>query len=310
MDQERAIKDLAAGLTAILGPEAIRKQEPLAPHTVWRIGGPADLLVVARSVEALRQAVGLAWEHQVPCRVLGGGSNVLVGDAGVRGLVVLNRARAIDIKGTCVKTESGAMLATVARQCVSRGLAGLEWAAGIPGTLGGAVSGNAGAWGSDIASKLVRASVLEHGGVVSVWPAERFEFGYRASKLKREAAAGQQMVVVLAIELGLQVGERAALEAHMADLAARRKASQPRGASCGSVFKNPPGDYAGRLIDAAGLKGRQVGGAQISPHHANFIVNVGQARAHDVQALIELAQETVQARFGVELELEIETLGE
>jgi UDP-N-acetylmuramate dehydrogenase len=314
----RAPSRLAGGLAAALGPGAVQANQPLARYTALRIGGPAEILVVADSIKALQQAVTLAWQHQVPCRVLGGGSNVLVSDAGTRGLVVVNRARRVafsffreqgtQTEGLCVKAESGASFSTVARQCVARGLAGLEWAASIPGTVGGAVVGNAGAWGGDVASTLMRALVLGPDGGVEEWPVERFEYGYRTSSLKQAHQVPNS--VVLEAEFALRSGDREALEAWVTGMVARRKASQPPGASCGSVFKNPPGDFAGRLIEAAGLKGRRVGGAEISTVHANFIVNQGGGKAADVKALIDLARRAVQEEFGVELELEIELVGE
>ncbi len=306
-----ALRCLADDLRAALGPAAVGERRPLARHTTLRIGGPADLLAVARTAEALRQAVTLAWQHQVPCLVLGSGSNVLVSDAGVRGLVVLNRARAVSFSGARLRAESGAALAAVARRCVARGLAGLEWAVGIPGTVGGAVVGNAGAWGGEIASVLVQAAVLEPGGILAEWPVERFGYGYRTSVIKRQGARGKgPEAVILAADLALRPDDRARLKARVAEILARRKAGQPPGASCGSVFKNPPGDYAGRLIEAAGLKGQRSGAAEISPVHANFIVNHGGATAADVKALIDLARRKIEAQFGVELELEIELLGE
>jgi UDP-N-acetylmuramate dehydrogenase len=252
----------------------------------------------------------LAWEHEAPFQVLGGGSNVLISDAGLQGLVVHNRARAIHLTDAGVNAESGAALSTVARQCVARGLAGLEWAISIPGSVGGAVVGNAGAWGSDVASTMVQAEVLEPGGRVAKWSADQFEYGYRTSILKQQGASSQQAAIVLNAQFALEKGDRQALQARLADITARRKASQPPGATCGSVFKNPPGDYAGRLIEAAGLKGRSSGGAEISPVHANFIVNRGDATAADVKALIELARQRVRAQFGITLELEIELLGD
>jgi len=298
---------LADRLKKALGPAAVRTAEPMAHHTTLRAGGPVDLLAIALGGEALRQAVGLAWAHGVPCQVLGSGSNVLVGDAGIRGLVVLNRARVMHVTRTRARAESGAAFAALARRCVSRGLAGLEWASGIPGTVGGAVFGNAGAWGSDVASTLVQATILEPDGSATVWPAGQFEYGYRTSILKRSAA---RSVVVLEAEFVVHRGDKEALQARVAEISARRRASQPRGPSCGSVFRNPPGNYAGRLIEAAGLKGRESGRAQISPGHANFIVNLGGATAADIKALIDLARQTVQEQFGVELELEVEMLGE
>ncbi len=306
-------------MVASLGPDAVRRDQPLARHTSLRIGGPADLLAVAETAQALRQAVALACRYHVPFRVLGSGANLLVSDAGVRGLVILNRARAITFHppednasggNPGVRAESGASLSTVARQCVRRGLAGLTWAATIPGTVGGALVGNAGAWGGDVASTLVSASVLERGETVVEWPVERFEYTYRSSILKQQAMPGLLLPVVLEAHFALQRGDRGALETQVADMVARRKASQPSGATCGSVFKNPRGDYAGRLIEAAGLKGTYRGDAEISPVHANFIINHGGATAADVYALITLARQRVQARTGIALELEIQLVGD
>jgi UDP-N-acetylmuramate dehydrogenase len=317
---------LADALHGALGANAIGLSQPLARYTTLRVGGRADLVVVAKSVDALHKAVLGAWESGVQCRVLGAGSNVLVGDAGIGGLVVLNRTRAITFCNSAVRAESGVILSTLARQCVARGLAGLEWAVGIPGTVGGAVIGNAGAWGGNIALRLMRASILESDGTVHWWPVDRLQYGYRTSILKRQQATpvlpalevsrareselSKKRPAVLEAEFSLLRGERKALEARVAELTARRRASQPPGASCGSVFKNPPSDYAGRLIEAAGLKGQRHGGAQISTVHSNFIITDGTATAADVKALIDLAAQTVQAQFGTKLELEIELIGD
>jgi UDP-N-acetylmuramate dehydrogenase len=317
---------LAKALQAMLGSGAVGANQPLAPYTALRVGGPADLLIKVESIDMLRQAVTTAWQYRVPCRVFGGGSNVLVSDAGVRGLVVLNRARAITFPisrehgesggGASVRAESGASLSTVARQCVGRGLAGLEWAAGIPGTVGGAIIGNAGAWGGDVASTLICATVLELSGEEARWVVERFQYGYRTSILKRQTASDEQQVrdarsaVVLDADFAVQKAGRELLEKRVADITARRRASQPPGATCGSVFRNPAGDYAGRLIETAGLKGTRHGAAEISPVHANFVVNHGGATAADVKALVDLAQTRVSTEFGIALELEIELLGD
>jgi UDP-N-acetylmuramate dehydrogenase len=266
-----------------------------------------------RDIGALRRCAELAWQHEVPCRILGAGSNVLVSDAGLRGLVVLNRANKVVFGNGEVWAESGASLSTLAQRCVSRGLAGLQWAAGIPGTVGGAVVGNAGAWGGDVASALVDARVLQTDGQAATWTVERMEYGYRSSALKRANIGRTQAeprAVVLEARFRLQSGDRERLRKQMAEITERRKATQPRGATCGSVFRNPPGDYAGRLIEAAGLKGASHGGAIISTVHANFFINQGSATAGDVKALIDLARQSVEAQTGVRLELEIELLGE
>lgn len=310
------MNDLEQALRAELGAAAVQSQQPLARYTSLRIGGPADLLVTADSLEAVRKSVALARQYGAPWRVLGGGCNILVSDAGVRGLVILNRARGVSFgpepQGHRVWAESGAILASLARQCIERGWAGLEWAVGIPGTVGGAVVGNAGAWGSDMAAVLVAATVLEPDGSESRWEVERFDYQYRSSAIQRarQASHSVQEVVVLQVELNLRAGDRAQLETRAAEITARRQASQPVGASCGSVFKNPPGDYAGRLIEAAGLKGCRIGGAQISMQHANFILNQAHATARDVLALVNTAREQVANQFAVNLELEIELVGD
>jgi UDP-N-acetylmuramate dehydrogenase len=308
-------QEVLASWQARLGPSAVHVREPLAPYTTLRVGGRADLLVVADDTEVLREAVTLAWEHNIPCRVLGAGSNVLVSDRGIRGLVVINRAKAMAFSGKGVRAESGASFSTLAQRCVTRGLAGLEWAAGIPGTVGGAVVGNAGAWGSDVASTLASAQVLQSDGTVASWDVERLAYGYRHSSLKGKAAprgAGGSVrrPVVLEATFRLQPGDRHALRARVVEIAARRRGTQPSGASCGSVFRNPPGDHAGRLIEAAGLKSEHRGNAIISGVHANFIVNLGGASASDVMGLIELARQKVKEQFGILLELEIELVGQ
>ncbi len=285
------------------------KGEPLARYTSARIGGPADWLVIVERIEDLIKAVKSAQAQGLAWRVLGSGSNLLVADAGVRGLVIINKARGVVFKdGGYVYAESGANLSSLARNCILRGLAGLEWAVSVPGTVGGAVVGNAGAHGGDMAGNLARATMLERDGTVSEWTVKQFEYGYRDSVLKRMSP--QARPVILAAEFALAFDDPIKLSTRADEFVARRKATQPPGASIGSMFKNPPGDYAGRLIDAAGLKGAQVGGAQISPVHANFFVNTGAAAATDVKRLIDMARERVQERFGVVLELEIELVGE
>ena len=292
------------GLAAALGPSVLR-DEPLARYTAMRIGGPADLLLVCETTAAVVRAVRLARRYGVPWRVLGGGCNVLVADEGLRGLVIVNRAARVEFAGTEARAEAGALLAAVARATVERGLAGLEWAAGLPGTVGGAVVGNAGAFGGDIAGVLRRASVLMPDGAVVEQPNEWFAFRYRGSRVKEEAGR----YVVLEAVFGLTEGSRETLAARAAEILEWRRTRHPSGATMGSTFKNPPGSHAGYLIEQAGLRGRRVGGAQIAELHGNFFLNVGGATAADVLSLIALARDEVRRRFGVELELEIEPLG-
>jgi UDP-N-acetylmuramate dehydrogenase len=296
-----------ADLRAALG-EQVQENALLAPYTSARIGGPADVLVTARSADELARAAQFCWQHGLPFHLLGAGSNLLVSDKGVRGVVLLNKARGVEfVEGAepRVWAESGVIFSNLARRAAAQGLAGLEWAATVPGTVGGAVYGNAGAFGGDVAHDLLRADVLMPAGR-AWWPVEHMEYSYRTSVLKR----GGAQAVILAAEFKLKNGRREDIQTTIDQLNARRKSTQPPGASMGSMFKNPPGDYAGRLIEAAGLKGTRVGNAEISPVHGNFFLNTGETRAEDVKALIELAQKIVFEKVGVNLELEVELLGE
>ena len=304
------LDSLHAALVAELGPASARRDEQLTRYTSLRIGGKADLLLVAEDIESLRTVLDLAWQHGIPCRVLGRASNVLVSDGGIRGLVIINRARAIKFLPNAVTAESGASFSALARQSIAQGLAGLEWAIGIPGSVGGAVVGNAGAWGGDVASTLLQASLYVPPGEVVEWTAERFQYAYRSSVLKHPSMPDEQRATVLSASFELRSAELERLQEKVKQTAARRAASQPSGSTCGSIFKNPPGDYAGRLIEAAGLKGHRVGDAEISPVHANFVVNHGSASAAEVMSLIELARNTVDAEFGILLETEIELIGQ
>ncbi len=299
-------------LAAALGPRACR-DEPLSAYTAMRVGGPADLLIVCESVDEIVRAVGLAREHGVPWMLLGGGCNVLVADAGVRGLVIVNKAAEVEFTGERVRAEAGASLSSLARETVERGLAGLEWAAGLPGTVGGAVVGNAGAFDGDIAGVLSSATVLEPDGTITERPNEWFEFGYRESRIKRAGEQGSKGAgghVVLTAKFGLQAGDPQALAARAAEILEWRRTKHPSGATMGSTFKNPPGSHAGYLIEQAGLRGYRIGGAQISELHGNFFMNTGGATAADVLALIEYARSQVLRQFGIDLELEIELIGD
>jgi len=296
-------------LRSTLG-DRLQENAPLSGYTSARIGGPADALLLVRSADDLAQVAQLLWEKEVPFLLLGGGSNVLVSDRGVRGAVIINRARKVTVDAQseppCITAESGATLNDLARRAVRSGLSGMEWAATVPGSLGGAVYGNAGAFDGDIAASLVSTELIHRQAGRQTWPAERLEYNYRTSLLKRQHLP----VVILSAKLVLEHGDKAAIQARMDLFSDQRRLTQPPGASLGSMFKNPPGDFAGRLIEAAGLKGQRVGNAEISPVHANFFINHGQTRAADIQALIELAQRTVFEKYGVKLELEIELIGE
>lgn len=297
----------------MLGPQ-VRRNEPLAGYTSMRVGGPADLLLVCENVAEVRQAIAVADACGLPWLVLGSGCNVLVADRGIRGLVIVYRASGVAfsedhlVSRPWVRAEAGAQIALVARAAIARGLAGLEWATGLPGTVGGAVVGNAGAFGGDVAGTLLSAQLLEADGSVVERPVEWFAFDYRTSCLKRQPV-GQRRTVLLAASFNLQPGNPAALEQRAAEILEWRQTRHPSGATMGSTFKNPPGTHAGYLIEQAGLRGYRIGGAQISEKHGNFFMNVGHATAADVLALIEHARNEVLRQFGVELELEIELLG-
>jgi UDP-N-acetylmuramate dehydrogenase len=305
--------------------QRLRQSEPLAAHTTLRVGGPADLWLTANTLDELIDAVALASQHEMSVFLLGSGANMLVSDRGVRGLVLQNRCQQVKLprngaKGEVgdpphVLVESGVILPSLSHRLAHQGLSGLEWAVGVPGTIGGAVVNNAGAYGSSMADCLVRAELYSPAECRREWHLVNwFEYEYRSSRLKRFGAEGARErgggFVVLQAELALSRKSPGKIENQMAAFNARRRASQPTGASIGSMFKNPPGDYAGRLIEAAGLKGKQVGGAQISPVHANFFINLGEARATDFSALIDIARQTVKERFDIELELEIEKIGD
>lgn len=289
--------------------QRLLEHEPLARYTAARLGGPADWLYVARESSAeLATVVRAGWAAGLPVRVLGGGANVLVSDQGFRGLVVINDVATVEFgDDSRVTASSGAGLASLGRRCQMRGLSGLEWAASVPGTVGGAVVNNAGAHGSDMSANLLAATVLERDGREVTYTLAELACGYRTSALKARA---DRSFVVLRASLRLMPDDPAVIQARIDEFIAYRKRTQPPGASLGSIFKNPPGDYAGRLIEAAGLKGWQLGGAQVSPVHGNFIVNTGGATAADYARLIEMVSEAVLAASGVRLELEIERVGE
>ena len=293
--------------------DRLSRSVSLARYTAARIGGAADWLLVVNTAEQLSDAAYRLWGMDIPFMVLGGGSNILVSDFGVRQWVILNKARQIDFdldqEPPMVMAESGANFGLMARQCAQRGLSGLEWAAGIPGTVGGAVFGNAGAHGFDMADSIDMAKILHRTRqdvVQENWHSGNLKFEYRSSELKRQPGE----MVILAAQFKLQRGDPQKIQAQMDDYSTYRRSTQPPGASMGSMFKNPVGDYAGRLIEAAGLKGTRIGGAEISPVHANFFINDESATASDVYELIRLAQEKVLSEFGVALELEIELIGE
>ncbi len=306
--------------------ERMKENVFLARYTSARVGGKADIFISVESADELADTVSCLWDLKTPFLILGGGSNVLVSDAGVREVVVHNQARSVcffaakNPPSVCV--ESGANFGVVARQAANRGLSGLEWAAGIPGTIGGAVVGNAGAHGKEMSTNLLVAEILHPENLDSSrsvetagsgnqyrrehWSVEQLAYDYRTSILKRKF----NRAVVLSAELRLEHSSPQVVKAKIDEFVVYRRRTQPPGASMGSMFKNPSGDYAGRLIEATGLKGKKIGQAEISQLHANFFINHGGATAKDIWQLIQLARDAVKRKFGITLELEIELIGE
>jgi UDP-N-acetylmuramate dehydrogenase len=296
-------------LRTIFG-DRMQENVPLSGYTAARIGGPADVLAFIHSADELMQATGKLWEMEVPFTLLGSGSNVLASDRGVRGVVIINRSRLLkfnsQVETPSLYAESGVSPHDIAQRAARLGLAGFEWAVSIPGSLGGAVYGNAGAFGGEMAQNVTAVVVYHRQYGRQTWPVEKMEYGYRTSLLKREHLP----IVILSADLVLSHAPQADIQGKMEQFSARRRATQPPGASMGSMFKNPPGDKAGRLMEAAGLKGICIGNATISTQHANFFINNGQTKAADMRALIELAQKDVLNKFGIHLELEVELIGE
>ncbi len=284
----------------------VRRDEPMSRHVLFRIGGPADLLVIPKSPEELHSGIGALFEEGCRPVILGNGSNVLIGDRGIRGVVVkigkgLSRVR---IKDAIVSAQAGVGLPALALRTARRGLAGLEFAAGIPGSVGGAVVMNAGAFGHSMADVLAQVHLLTPDGPASVGP-EAMALAYRST------AAQAQPWVVASVTLALRPDSPALAQARLERWLERRSKTQPIGRMCaGCFFRNPPGGHAGRLLEAVGAKGLSVGGARVSEIHANFIVNEGGATAADVLALAAQVRARVQERFGVTLESEVKMLGE
>jgi UDP-N-acetylmuramate dehydrogenase len=289
---------------------AQQREVRLAAYTSLRVGGPADWFVLARSAQELASALRFAREHGLPIRVIGGGSNLLVADEGVDGLVVkaaFARATVQDRGGRPVLVaEAGANLANQARRLAKQDLGGLEWAANVPGTVGGAAVNNAGAFGGDTATCLEAVTVVDAEGRHLRFGPGELGYAYRASVLKRRELGD---VAVESVELKLTRCDSGTADARVKEFNAQRMRSQPRILSAGSVFANPEGTYSGKLIEEAGMKGTFLGGAQISEQHANFIVNPGDATARDVYALMRRAQDLVFERTRIWLRPEIELVG-
>ena len=297
------LQAIFAGCTA----KPLLVAEPMAKHTSFRIGGPADLLAQPADEAELAALLQVASEHAVPVTLIGNGSNLLVRDKGIRGLVIKlgNLFSGVEVCGNTLTFGCGVSLAMASKKAASLSLSGLEFAVGIPGTIGGAVYMNAGAYDGEMAKVVTKVRVMDEQGKTSELAASELDFAYRHTALQNSGR------IVTSVTVSLVPGDADAIAAKMADFSQRRISKQPLELpSAGSMFKRPPGYFAGTLIDQTGLKGYTVGGAQVSTKHAGFVVNIGGATASDVLQLISDVQRKVFAAHGVHLEPEVLVLGE
>ena len=294
-------------LCEIAGKENVRTDEPMKQHTTFRIGGAADYFVSPQTTDQIKNIIDLCKSEAMPWYVIGNGSNLLVGDKGIPGVVIEFGANAsfIEVKENMIRAEAGALLSKVAHKALEASLGGMEFAAGIPGSIGGAVVMNAGAYGGEMKDILVSADLLTKDGEVVEVPVEEISLSYRHSRVMETGE------VVLGVTLKLVSGEKEKIEAVMQELRQKRQEKQPlEFPSAGSTFKRPEGYFAGKLIMDAGLRGYTVGGAQVSEKHCGFVINHANATAADVRQLMQDVKEKVKEQFGVELEPEVKMIGE
>ena len=301
------MEELKKRLLDLLGEEGFRTEESMAKHTTFRTGGPADLFLMPQNRTELKESIALLREYNVPYLVIGNGSNLLVGDGGIRGAVIqlYQRMQNISVEGTEMTLDCGALLSAAAAQAADASLEGLAFASGIPGTFGGAVVMNAGAYGGEMKDVLKEAVVLTGEGEILAIPVEELEMGYRTSIIKTSG------YLVLEAVISLEEGDQEEIRSRMKELSDRRTEKQPLDfPSAGSTFKRPEGYFAGKLIMDSGLRGCRIGGAQVSEKHCGFVINAGGATAKDVRALMDHVIHTVHEKFGVTLEPEVKFLGE
>ncbi|MDD3404561.1 MAG: UDP-N-acetylmuramate dehydrogenase [Hespellia sp.] len=294
-------------LEQIVDKTRVFVDEPMSRHTTFRVGGPADYFVEAANADEIEKVILLCRERNVPYYILGNGSNLLVGDKGYRGVVIqIYRAmNEVKVDGDVLTVQAGTLLTRVAAVALGEELTGFEFAAGIPGTLGGAVVMNAGAYGGEMKDIIQEATVLDTEGIVRTIPKEKLEMGYRTSVIAKKG------YIVLEAKLQLEKGEAAAIKARMDELKEQRVTKQPlEFASAGSTFKRPEGYFAGKLIQDAGLQGFRIGDAQVSEKHCGFVINRGNATAAEIAELMRQVSEKVEAKFHVRLEAEVKRLGE
>ena len=291
----------------LLGDAKVLVKEPMASHTTFRIGGPADYFVMPETAEELAEVLKLCKEEGVPYFILGNGSNLLVGDKGFRGVVIqlYKNFDGLQIEGATVTAKAGAMLIRVAKEAGKAGLTGLEFASGIPGTIGGAMVMNAGAYGGEMKDVVKAVTVLTKDGEIKTLTGEEMNFRYRGSVVEDEG------YIVLEAVMELQHGNLEDIQARIEELSVQRKTKQPiEYPSAGSTFKRPEGYFAGKLIQDSGLRGYRVGGAKVSEKHCGFVINAGGATAADVMQLMQDVSEKVKNQFGVTLEPEVKRIGE
>ncbi|MDI3533836.1 MAG: UDP-N-acetylmuramate dehydrogenase [Thermosediminibacterales bacterium] len=282
--------------------------EPMKDHTSFRIGGPADILVIPKNLEELKHALNVCRRIELIPYVIGNGSNLLVLDKGIRGVVIkiASNFSSIKIFDDKIRAHAGVLLAAISKKAMEANLSGMEFAGGIPGSLGGAIYMNAGAYGGEMKDVVEEVKVMDYSGNIKVLSKKEMNFGYRHSRIQEE-----DFLIILEALLKLQKGDYNTIKQRMDELAQRRKLKQPLCLpSAGSTFKRPDGFYAGKLIEELGLKGYRVGDAQVSELHAGFIVNVGNATAKDVLELIKQIQQKAKERYNVDLEPEVKILGE
>ncbi len=285
----------------------ISRDESMSRHITFRVGGAAECLIQVDSIEVLQKAVLLCKEYQIPYYIIGNGSNLLVGDQGFKGVIIeiCSKMNQVECKGEVIYAEAGALLSKVAKVALEHQLTGLEFAAGIPGTLGGAVVMNAGAYGGEMVDVIQGVTILTSQGLIEERSVEQLELGYRKSNIEKNGW------IVLRVQLRLQAGDAEAIQARMDELKVQRVTKQPlEYPSGGSTFKRPEGYFAAKLIDDTGLRGAQVGGAQVSEKHCGFVVNKGDATARDIVELMDMVIEKVKKEHHVTLEPEIKRIGE
>lgn len=303
MDKEKYIKVFEE----LLGKESVKLDEPMKNHTSFKVGGPADILLTPASASELSEVIKLCYRDKLPIFIMGNGTNLLVSDKGIRGVVIkiCDNLNGYSVKGECIEAFGGILLSTLSNIALLNELSGLEFASGIPGTLGGAVAMNAGAYGGEIKDVVIETEFIDRTGNSVVIRGEEHQFGYRTSFIQKQSG------FVVKSVLKLKKGDKAAIKALMDDLNWRRKDKQPlEMPSAGSVFKRPEGYFAGKLIEDCGLRGYSIGGAQVSVKHCGFIVNSGNATFKDIIDLVRHIQKTVKDKFNVELQTEIRIVGE